>query len=171
MRRHTDTLAAAAIIVVFAATLAPPPAIGECLAGPIGDPLPGSRWYYQADRQRERKCWYLGKAVRNGAAPHRGGRNWYLGKAVRNGAAPHRGGRHAAAEIVDHGHPATQPAAAPAPVPAPPPTGEVSSRECDIEQSVLNYRKVLATVFQTDVTNTEVDAQVKELAAKGCQNK
>jgi hypothetical protein len=149
MRRYTDTLAAAAIIVASAATLGPPPAIGKCLAAPIGDPLPGSHWYHRMDRERERKCWYLGKAVRNGAASHGGGRN-------------------AAAEIVDHGHPAAQPAAAP----APPPSGEVvSSRECDIEQSVLHYRKVLATVFQTDATNTEVDAQAKELAAKGCQNK
>jgi hypothetical protein len=155
MRRHTDTLAAAAIIVAFAATLAPPPAVGKCLAEPTGDPPHGGHWRYRTDWERERKCWHLGKAVHNGAASDDGGRN-------------------AAVEIVDHGHPAAQPAAAPAsvPAPAPPPSGEaVSNRECDIEQSVLNYRKVLAAVFQTDATNTEVDAQAKELATKGCQIK
>lgn len=158
MRRHTDTLAAAAIMA-FAATLAPPLAIGEepasddCLAGPTGDPPLGSHWYYRTDRQRQQKCWYLGKAVRNGATSDGGGRN-------------------AAAETVGHGHPAAQPAAAAAPAPAPIPGGEtVSNRECDIEQSVLNYRKVLATVFQTDATTTEASAQAKEVAAKGCQNK
>jgi hypothetical protein len=158
MRRHVDTMAAA--IVAFAATLAPALAIGEeratddCLAGPSGAAPHGSHWYYRTDRQWQRKCWYLGKAVRNGAASDGGAHN-------------------TAAETV--GHPAAQPAAAaPAPAPAPTPgaSGDAgSNRECDIEQSVLNYRRVLATVFQSDATTTDVDAQAKELAAKGCLNK
>jgi hypothetical protein len=107
------------------------------------------------DRQWQRKCWYLGKAVRNGAASDGGAHN-------------------TAAETVGHRHPAAQPAAA-APAPTPGASGASgdagSNRECDIEQNVLNYRRVFATVFQSDATTTDVDAQAKELAAKGCPTK
>ena len=72
-------------------------------------------------------------------------------------------GAHAASETVGRGHPAAQADAAPGP-------SRDTGRDCDIAVSVLNYRKILATVFPTDSASTDVDAQAKELAGKGCRS-
>ena len=83
---------------------------------------------------------------------------WYL---AQSGAT--RPARNAV-ETVGHGTPAAQASTAPAP------SGEAANRECDIAQSVLNYRKILAGVFHSHATSTDVDAQTKELTAKGCRS-
>ena len=133
---------------VLFATLAVTLAVGaanaadDCVTAPSGDAPQGSHWYYRTNRATNTKCWYLGQ---NGAVrPAHAARN--------------------AVETVGHAAPATQAGAAPAP------SSEAANRDCAIAQSVLNYRKILATVFHSDATSTDVDAQAKELAAKGCRN-
>jgi len=134
----------AALIAMLAATLAvgTANAADDCVTAPSGDAPQGSHWYYRTDRATKTKCWYI----------------------AQNSAARPAPAAHKAVETVGHGAPAAQAGAAPAP------SGEAANRECDIAQSVLNYRRILATVFHSDATSTDVDAQSKELAAKGCRN-
>ena len=147
MRRQFYTTAASAALAATLVTLAigTARAADDCVTAPNGDTPPGRHWYYRTDKATKRKCWYLGQHGRAGAAPDSDARN--------------------AAETVGHGQPA-----APA-GPAPAASGDAAtSRDCAIAQSVLNYRKILATVFHSDAAGTDVDAQARELAAKGCAN-
>jgi hypothetical protein len=132
----------AALAAMFVATLAvgTAHAADDCVATPTGDAPQGSHWYYRTNHVTKTKCWYLGQSG-----------------AMRTAPAAHK-----AVETV--GAPAAQAGAAPAP------NNEAANRDCDIALSVLNYRKILATVFHTDAASTDVDAQTRELAAKGCRN-
>jgi hypothetical protein len=45
------------------------PLSNSCITKPDSDPPPGSHWYYNTDRQRDRQCWYVrqeGAKVRAG---------------------------------------------------------------------------------------------------------
>jgi len=145
MQGWIDTAAPRAMLV---ATLAVTLAVGtanaadDCAATPTADAPQGSHWYYRTNHGANTKCWYLGQS----------------------GAARHSPAARQAVETVGHGAPAAQAGD------APPPSGEATNRDCDIALSVLNYRKILAGIFHTDGVSTGVDAQTKELAAKGCRS-
>jgi len=157
-KRSIAPAAIAALVATLAPTLPlePAHAAEDCLAAPNSNAPQGSHWYYRTDRVAKKKCWYVSQSgvARAAVAP-----DGYAPTAAPDAGNPTR-------DTVGRGHPAQQADAAPA---AGPSVGATASRDCEIAQSVLNYRKILATVFQSQSTSSEVDAQTKELAAKRCR--